>query len=153
MRSGLPRKFGVLIVSVRRTISGTVRAPVVPVELGLAQLFQTKPQGPIYRPMRLGRCGWERLACSLPSPAMVKEESLRGDSDLWVSSWGSRLSPKPAERRTPGFPMRTPHSAAGQAPCRDETGSKPVLSGLKRSSPASEQARTSRSQAAHPRPA
>jgi len=94
MRSGLPRKFGVLIVSVRRTISGTVGAPVVPVELGLAQLFQTKPQGPIYRPMRLGRCGWERLACPLPSPAMVKEESLRGDSDPWVSSWGSRVVPK-----------------------------------------------------------
>ena len=44
--------------------------------------------------------------------------------------------------------MLTPHSVAGQAPCRDETGSKPVLSGLKRSSPASEQARTPRSQAA-----
>ena len=44
--------------------------------------------------------------------------------------------------------MLTPHSATGQAPCRDETNSKPVLSGLKRSSPASERARTPCSQAA-----
>lgn len=94
MRRGLPRKFGVLIMSVRRTISGTVRALAVPVVLGLAQLFQTKPQGPIYRPMRLGRCGQERLACPLPSPAMVKEEALGGNSDPWVSSRGSRVVPK-----------------------------------------------------------
>lgn len=44
--------------------------------------------------------------------------------------------------------MLTPHSAAGQAPWRDETGSKPVLSGLNRSSPASKQARTPGRQAA-----
>lgn len=94
MHNGFPRKFGVLIVSARRIISGTVHARVVPVELGLAQLFQTKPQGPIYRLMRLGRCGRERLACPLPSPAMVKEEALGGNSDPWVSSRGSRVVPK-----------------------------------------------------------
>ena len=103
MRSGLPRKFGVLIVSVRRTISGTVGAPVVPVELGLAQLFQTKPQGPIYRPMRLGRCGWERLACPLPSPAMVKEESLSGGSGLKRSSPASEQARTPRSQAAPVF--------------------------------------------------
>uniref|UniRef100_A0ABI7X3I9 Gelsolin n=1 Tax=Felis catus TaxID=9685 RepID=A0ABI7X3I9_FELCA len=58
----------------------------MPVELGLAQLFQTKPRGPIYRPAPLGRCGRERLAYPLPSPAMAEEEALGGDSDPWPSS-------------------------------------------------------------------
>lgn len=45
------RKFWFLVMSRRRTISRTLHAHVISVELGLAQLFQTKPQGPIYRPM------------------------------------------------------------------------------------------------------
>lgn len=66
----------------------------MPVELGLAQLFQTKPRGPIYRPARLGRCGQERLAYPLPGPAMAEEEALGGDSDPWVSGKGSGVVPE-----------------------------------------------------------
>lgn len=112
-----------------RTISGTVCAHVMPVESGLAQLFQTKPQGPIYRPVRLGRCGRERLACPLPSPSMAEEEALRGDSDPWVSSKGSGVVPETCSEEGLQAGLRgsrTPDSQ-GQPPTRASEETKPAL--------------------------
>ncbi|CAI9171441.1 unnamed protein product [Rangifer tarandus platyrhynchus] len=72
--------------------------------------------------MRLGRCGRERLAYPLPSPAMVKEEAPGGDSDLWVSSRGSRLVPKACLKgglqgcRLPIQPLARPRAETEPAP-------------------------------------